>query len=89
MCDADGKLKGVITDGDLRRTQVKLGVEAFQRVAAEIMTSNPKTIEESSLAVEALRLMENHSISDLMIIDSAGQPTGVIHLKDLLKAGVV
>jgi len=89
VCDADGKLKGVITDGDLRRTQVKQGVQAFQRLAAEIMTSNPKTIEETSLAVEALRIMENHSISDLMIIDAAGKPTGVIHLKDLLKAGVV
>lgn len=82
-------LEGIITDGDLRRAQVRFGTQVFSRNAAEIMTAGPKTIAESSLAVEALRLMENHSISDLMIVDEAHRPTGVIHLKDLLRAGIV
>jgi arabinose-5-phosphate isomerase len=89
VCDPDGKLQGVITDGDLRRAQVKFGTDVFNRVANEIMTGAPKTISESSLAVEALRIMEKHSISDLMIVDEKNAPTGVIHLKDLLHAGVV
>lgn len=89
VTNAGGTLEGIITDGDLRRAQVKFGTEVFKRNAAEIMTVRPKTIGESSLAVEALRLMEKHSISDLMIVDEQTRPTGVIHLKDLLKAGVV
>lgn len=89
VCDVEGKLQGIITDGDLRRAQVKFGTEVFARVANEIMTGKPKTIAESSLAVEALRIMEKHSISDLMIVDGDNRPTGVIHLKDLLRAGVV
>lgn len=89
VCDVEGKLQGIITDGDLRRAQVKFGTEVFARVANEIMTGYPKTIAESSLAVEALRIMEKHSISDLMIVDGDNRPTGVIHLKDLLRAGVV
>jgi arabinose-5-phosphate isomerase len=89
VCDQSGKLLGIITDGDLRRAQVRHGANAFTRTAAEIMTGKPKTISPSSLAVEALRLMEEHSISDLMIIDEHCRPTGLIHLKDLLHAGIV
>jgi arabinose-5-phosphate isomerase len=85
----DGTLIGVITDGDLRRAQVKFGPAAFSRRAVEIMTSEPKIISSDSLAVEALRLMEKHAISDLLIIDDRGGAKGVIHLKDLLKAGIV
>lgn len=89
VCDGDGRLKGIITDGDLRRAQVRYGTQVFARTAGEIMTASPKTIAESSLAVEALRIMEKHSISDLMIVDGDCKPTGVIHLKDLLRAGIV
>lgn len=89
VCNPLGSLEGIITDGDLRRAQVKFGTDVFNCKAAEIMTVAPKTIAESSLAVEALRLMENHAISDLLIVDAANRPTGVIHLKDLLRAGVV
>lgn len=89
VVNGDGALEGIITDGDLRRAQVKFGTQVFMRNAAEIMTIGPKTINENSLAVEALRLMENHSISDLLILDENRRPTGVIHLKDLLRAGIV
>lgn len=89
VVDGAGKMRGIITDGDLRRAQVKFGTQVFEQQAGEIMSLNPKTIKESSLAVEALRIMEKHAISDLMIVDSEHRPMGVIHLKDLLRAGVV
>jgi arabinose-5-phosphate isomerase len=89
VCDPDGVLEGIITDGDLRRGQVKFGTEAFDKIAREIMTTNPKTISSSCLAVEALQLMECHRISDLLIVDELKRPQGVINLKDLLRAGIV
>ena len=53
------------------------------------MTTQPKTIKESALAQEALKIMETYTISDLLILNDLGQPKGVIDLKDLLKAGVI
>ncbi len=89
VCDRDGRLSGIVTDGDLRRSQVRWGPAAFEKSAHEIMTAQPKTISAKSLAVEALRLMEKHSISALMILDEHGRPVGLIDLKDLLKAGII
>ncbi len=84
-----GELLGIITDGDLRRSLVKWGHDAFDKNAGEIATPSPKTIISDALAVEALKLMEKHSISDLIICDADGRPEGLIHLKDLLRAGVI
>ena len=53
------------------------------------MTVQPKTISAKSLAVEALNVMEKHSISALLILDDIGRPVGLIDLKDLLKAGII
>lgn len=89
VCDDDGKLQGIITDGDLRRALVNHAAAAFEKTAEQIMTKNPKTISTRSLAVEALRVMEKHAISDLLILDEKERPTGLIHLKDLLKAGII
>lgn len=89
VVDKDEKLKGIITDGDLRRSLVKWGHDAFNKTASEISTSNPKTIKSDALAVEALKLMEKHSISDLIILDEQSRPEGLIHLKDLLRAGII
>lgn len=89
VCNAVGGMEGIITDGDLRRAQVKYTTQVFTHNAADIMTARPKTISESSLAVEALKLMEDHSISELLIVDESNRPTGAIHLKDLLRAGIV
>ncbi len=80
---------GIITDGDIRRALVRWGSRTFDLKANEFMTLNPKTINADSLAVEALKIMETHSISDLLILDKQGQAAGVLHLKDLLRAGVV
>lgn len=86
---ADGTVSGIITDGDVRRALVRWGSRAFKMKAQEFMTLNPKTISSSSLAVEALKIMETHQISDLLILDAKGRPSGVIHLKDLLRGGIV
>ncbi len=89
VCDASEKLVGIITDGDIRRALVKAGQAAFEKKAVELMSPNPKTISITSLAVEALRLMEKHEISDLLIVDDERRPIGLIHLKDLLRAGII
>lgn len=89
VCDTEGKLTGIITDGDLRRSLVAFGADAFTKQASEIMTAHPKTISSTALAVEALKLMEKHAISALLILDSERRPVGLLHLKDLLKAGII
>jgi arabinose-5-phosphate isomerase len=88
VCEA-GKLKGIITDGDLRRALSKHRAELFNKNAGEIMTANPRTISSQSLAVEALKVMEKYSISDLLILDGGEHPIGLIDLKDLLHAGII
>lgn len=89
VCDSSQKLTGIITDGDLRRALVKWGKDAFSKNAGDLMSANPKTISIASLATEALRIMEKHEISDLLIVDNDRRPTGAIHLKDLLHAGII
>ena len=88
VVDAAGKLTGIITDGDLRRALQK-GGDLLQRRVKECMTSNPKTIDREALAAKALETMERLSITSLLVVDPQGRPEGVLHLHDLLKAGVV
>ncbi len=88
----EGKLIGVISDGDLRRWMEKTektGENLLGKKAGEIMTSNPKIANKDSLAAEAVAIMERNSITCLIVADAASKPEGVIHLHDLLKAGVV
>ncbi len=82
------RLVGVVTDGDLRRALEK-GADVMGRVAADVMTKNPKTINGESLAEAALRMMEEHSITSLFVLGESGEAEGVVHMHDLLKAGVV
>jgi arabinose-5-phosphate isomerase len=92
VVDAAGKLQGVISDGDLRRWMErteKTGENLLSKQALEIMTRHPKVIGKDALAAEAVALMENSSITCLLILDAGARPEGVIHLHDLLKAGVV
>jgi arabinose-5-phosphate isomerase len=84
------ELVGVITDGDLRRALERY-TDLLERTAGEIMTQNPKSIEADILAAQAVQRMEEHAITSLFVFDKVGEktPRGVIHLHDLLKAGVV
>jgi arabinose-5-phosphate isomerase len=90
VCNSDGHLVGVITDGDLRRGLEKFS-DLFNREASEVMTKNPKWIEKGDLAAKAVQRMEEYSITSLFVFNQAGDkvPTGIIHLHDLLRAGVV
>jgi arabinose-5-phosphate isomerase len=92
VVDAAGKLQGVISDGDLRRWMErteKSGENLLSKQVREIMTRNPKVIGRDALAAEAVAIMESSSITCLLILDAGARPEGVIHLHDLLKAGVV
>ncbi len=88
VVDGQGRVTGILTDGDLRRAMQRF-TDVFARSVAECMTRNPKRIERDALAARAVQVMEEHSITALLILDSAGRPEGVIHMHDLLKAGVV
>jgi len=81
-------LVGVVTDGDLRRALEK-GADIMNRTAVEVMTRDPKTVNGDSLAETALRMMEEHSITSLFVMGENGEAEGVVHMHDLLKAGVV
>ncbi len=87
-----GKLVGVISDGDLRRWMEKTektGENLLSKRAEDIMTRKPKVVNKEALAAEAVAIMEKKSITCLIVADAASRPEGVIHLHDLLKAGVV
>ncbi len=90
VCNEEGHLVGVITDGDLRRALEKYS-DLLQRTASEVMTRNPKWIEKDALAAQAVQKMEEYSITSLFVFEKAGDrvPIGILHLHDLLKAGVV
>jgi arabinose-5-phosphate isomerase len=88
VVEPGGRLLGVVTDGDLRRVLEKGGDDILQRRAREVMTSHPKTILSSALAAEALAVMERFSITALVVAAPNGRVEGVVHLHDLLKAGI-
>lgn len=82
------RLLGVITDGDLRRA-LSGGGNIMDMPADEVMTKNPKVISGGSLAEAAVKMMEEHSITALFVLDAAGAVAGVVHMHDLIKAGVI
>jgi arabinose-5-phosphate isomerase len=86
----NNRLAGIITDGDLRRALERYP-DLLDKCAADIMTRNPKRIEKTALAVKALNVMETYSITSLFVTDNGNKdkPVGIIHLHDILKAGIV
>ncbi len=92
VVNKEGRLLGVISDGDLRRWMErteKTGENLLAKKARDIMTRDPKMIGKDALAAEAVAVMEASSITCLIVPDAESRPEGVIHLHDLLKAGVV
>ncbi len=87
VVDDNGKLVGIITDGDLRRL-LQRTENVFGLTAGEVMTRNPKTIKKDALAVVALQEMEHYNITQLVVIDDKRFPIGMIHIHDLVKAGL-
>lgn len=82
------KLIGIVTDGDLRRMLQK-DLDINTLTAKDIMSTSPKTIQQNSLAIEALHVMEDKSISQLLVVDENNVYLGVIHLHDLLREGII
>lgn len=87
VTDKVGKLVGVLTDGDIRRTVIKYP-DAVSLSVKDVMTVNPKRILAKEYAASALHLMEKYSITALAVVDENDYPIGVIHIHDILKAGV-
>lgn len=82
----DNVIRGIITDGDLRRM---MQTYHSPRTAADIMNTNPKCILDTEYAVTALQLMRSNSITQLVVIDSNGNYLGIIHIHDILREGII
>ena len=92
VVDKDKRLAGIITDGDLRRLlerETGMGMNILKLRAREVMTRNPKVLDKDALAVSAVQIMETFSITSLVILDNDRTVSGIIHLHDLLKKGIV
>lgn len=87
VVDGRGRLKGLITDGDLRR-MIEKGVDFAGTAVQDVMAVDPWCVAEEELGVKALRLMESRSITSLTITDGRGRLVGLIHMHDLLRAGI-
>lgn len=87
IVNSSKQLSGVLTDGDIRRTIIKHS-DTSNLSVSNVMTVNPKRITEDAYAASALNLMEKYSITALAVVDENNIPVGVIHVHDLLRAGV-
>ncbi len=87
VIDCAGQLIGIVTDGDLRRA---MGPDLLSRPVSEVMTRMPRTIAADALAGEALRAMNaaDRPITALFVVDASGRPQGILHIHDLLRAGI-
>ncbi len=88
IVDTQGRLKGIFTDGDLRR-HLEINPNLSLRKVKEVMTKNPTTISKDKLAVEALRILQDRKIDELPVVDSKGKSVGLLDIQDLLRAGVL
>jgi arabinose-5-phosphate isomerase len=89
VTDGEGRLLGVISDGDLRRQMERYGYTLFDRSAGECMTRDPVLVGRRELATRALDLMETRKITALLVVDEAGVIEGVLHLHDLWKTEMI
>ena len=87
VTDENENLIGIFTDGDLRRLMEKSGNDSFNTKIEDAMTKNPKIINPNSLAAEAVRIMEQKEISVLIAVEN-NKPVGIVHIHELLKAGI-
>lgn len=90
VSDGDSKLVGIITDGDLRRKMEKTGdLNVLDLQASDVMTPSPVTIKRSTMAAQALNVLERRKITSIVVVDEAGRVEGVVHLHDLWRTGLV
>ncbi len=91
VLDNAGKITGIITDGDIRRGMEKSGNQIFEQTAAFLQSKNFKWVEKSTLAINALEVMEDHNITSLFVFSDKikNAPEGLIHIHDILKTGIL
>jgi arabinose-5-phosphate isomerase len=88
IVDADGRVKGMFTDGDLRRALERLG-DIRAMCIADLMTRNPRVIAPERLAAEAVQMMEEHKINQLLVVDEQQRLVGALNMHDLFRAKVI
>lgn len=88
VVDQENSLCGIITDGDLRRMLLK-GSSIDNTLAKDIMSRNPKTIKIDDLAVNALKIMRQNSITSMIVLDSSNKYAGIIHIHNLIREGII
>ena len=88
VVDKNGRLKGIFTDGDLRR-HLELDENLHKRKVKEVMTRNPTVVDKGMLAAEAMRILQEKKIDEVPVVDKERRPVGLLDVQDLLKAGLV
>jgi arabinose-5-phosphate isomerase len=88
VVDKQGRLKGIFTDGDLRR-HLEIDQNLPRRKIKEIMTKNPTVVNKNILAAEAMRILRERKIDEVPVVDKNRRPVGLLDVQDLLKAGLV
>lgn len=88
VVDREGRLKGIFTDGDLRR-HLEIDENLSRRKIKEVMTRNPTVVDKEMLAAEAMRILQEKKIDEAPVVDGNRRPVGLLDVQDLLKAGLV
>jgi len=88
VLDPAGLAKGVFTDGDLRRT-IEKSTDLNSLLVDDVMTKNPRTVRRHTLAAEAVHVMEEHKISQVLVLDEQGVLVGALNMHDLFRARVI
>ena len=88
VVDSGNYLKGIITDGDLRR-MLERGVDVYHESVDAVMTKNPKWIDERELAVNAMQAMNNYRITGMPVLNESKSVVGSILMQDIFKAGII
>ena len=88
VLDPAGLVVGVFTDGDLRRT-IEKSAELNQVVVDDVMTKKPRTVRRETLAAEAVHVMEEHKVNQVLVVDERGALVGALNMHDLFRARVI
>ena len=88
IVDAQQRVLGIFTDGDLRRL-VEKGIDLRLTTAQDVMHPHPQTVRADALAIDAVALMEQHRITSVLVVDSEGQLCGALNTNDLMRAKVI
>ncbi len=89
LVDADGRLSGIFTDGDLRRLVNQSGGDGLDRVIGEVMTRDPRSLDDTALVRDAVQMIRERRVDEIPVIDDQGRPVGILDIQDLVAMKVV